>query len=146
MEKSSAPAPAPAPATPSHPQAPPPIYEQQSTKMASPPQPIPMHPGPLGPQSAYHQAFQTATPLMALNRGPAPADCPACGCRSMTTVQFETGNTTHVWALALCIFTCLGCIPYCMNSLKDVEHRCGNCGVLLATWHRGGGTEVHCHV
>jgi lipopolysaccharide-induced tumor necrosis factor-alpha factor len=32
-----------------------------------------------------------------------------------------------------------------MNSLKDVQHKCGRCGVLLATWHRSGTTEVHIH-
>jgi hypothetical protein len=32
-----------------------------------------------------------------------------------------------------------------MNSLKDVQHKCGRGGVLLATWHRSGTTEVHIH-
>ncbi|KAF2501065.1 hypothetical protein BU16DRAFT_190012 [Lophium mytilinum] len=52
-------------------------------------------------------------------------------------------ENTHAWALGLCCLVCLGCIPYLMNSLKDVQHKCGRCGVLLATWHRGGTTEVH---
>jgi len=30
-----------------------------------------------------------------------------------------------------------------MESLKDVVHRCGRCGVALATWHRSGWLEVH---
>jgi hypothetical protein len=24
-----------------------------------------------------------------------------------------------------------------------VNHNCGRCGVLLATWHRSGHTQVH---
>ncbi|OCK86319.1 hypothetical protein K432DRAFT_376825 [Lepidopterella palustris CBS 459.81] len=89
--------------------------------------------------------YQNATPVASLGRGPAPVDCPACGQRAMTNVAFETGNTTHGWAAVLCLFACLGCIPYLMNSLKDVQHKCGRCGVLLATWHRSGTTEVHLH-
>ncbi|KAF2813874.1 uncharacterized protein BDZ99DRAFT_553885 [Mytilinidion resinicola] len=89
--------------------------------------------------------YQSATPIANLGRGPAPADCPACGQRAMTSVSYEVGNTTHAWALGLCCIVCLGCIPYVMNSLKDVQHKCGRCGVLLATWHRSGTTEVHIH-
>ncbi|OAL00771.1 hypothetical protein IQ06DRAFT_326391 [Phaeosphaeriaceae sp. SRC1lsM3a] len=106
-----------------------------------------MHPQQPGmpPQQPSGQQYQSATPIANLNRGPAPADCPACGQRSMTNTAFETGNTTHAWALGLCCLCCLGCIPYVMNSLKDVQHKCGRCGVLLATWHRSGTTEVHIH-
>ncbi|KAJ4349793.1 uncharacterized protein N0V89_008411 [Didymosphaeria variabile] len=54
----------------------------------------PQNPG-MPPQQQSGTVYQTATPLMNLNRSPAPADCPACGQRSMTTTQFETGNTTQ---------------------------------------------------
>ncbi|KAH7139359.1 LITAF-like zinc ribbon domain-containing protein [Dendryphion nanum] len=108
------------------------------------PQPQPQNPG-MPPQQQSGTVYQNATPIPSLNRGPAPADCPACGQRSMTTVAYEVGNTTHAWALGLCCLVCLGCIPYVMNSLKDVQHKCGRCGVLLATWHRSGTTEVHIH-
>jgi len=97
------------------------------------------------PQQQPGTQYQNATPISNLQRGPAPADCPACGQRALTNVAFETGNTTHAWAFGLCCLCCLGCIPYVMNSLKDVQHKCGRCGVLLATWHRSGSTEVHIH-
>ncbi|KAF3007431.1 hypothetical protein E8E13_003428 [Curvularia kusanoi] len=97
------------------------------------------------PQQPSGPVYQNATPIASLGRGPAPADCPACGQRSMTSTAFETGNTTHAWAAALFCLTCLCCIPYMMNSFKDVTHKCGRCGVLLATWHRSGTTEVHIH-
>jgi lipopolysaccharide-induced tumor necrosis factor-alpha factor len=97
------------------------------------------------PQQQTGTVYQNATPIANLGRGPAPADCPACGQRAMTNVAFETGNTTHLWGIVCCCFACLGCIPYVMNSLKDVQHKCGRCGVLLATWHRSGTTEVHIH-
>jgi len=102
------------------------------------------HPG-MPPQQQSGTVYQNVTPIAALNRAPAPADCPACGQRSLTSVAYETGNTVHAWALGLCCLACLGCIPYLMTSLKDVQHKCGRCGVLLATWHRSGTTEVHIH-
>ncbi|KAJ4305122.1 hypothetical protein N0V90_000652 [Kalmusia sp. IMI 367209] len=104
----------------------------------------PQNPG-MPPQQQSGNVYQNATPIANLNRSPAPADCPACGQRSMTNVAYETGNTTHAWALALCCLACLGCIPYMMSSMKDVQHKCGRCGVLLATWHRSGTTEQHIH-
>ncbi|KAF2262661.1 hypothetical protein CC78DRAFT_314208 [Lojkania enalia] len=97
------------------------------------------------PQQSGGHAYQNVTPLGGLNRSPAPVDCPACGQRALTTTHLETGNTTHAWALIVCCLTCLGCIPYLMSSLKDVQHRCSKCGVLLATWHRSGSANVHIH-
>jgi lipopolysaccharide-induced tumor necrosis factor-alpha factor len=114
---------------------------QQATYAQPHPQPEPGMP----PQQMAGTQYQTATPLANLQRGPAPADCPACGQRALTNTSFETGNTTHAWAFGLCCLCCLGCIPYLMSSMKDVQHKCGKCGVLLATWHRSGSTEVHIH-
>ncbi|KAH7078067.1 LITAF-like zinc ribbon domain-containing protein [Paraphoma chrysanthemicola] len=116
----------------------------QATGQVQQPGMPPQQPG-MPPQQQSGTVYQNATPIASLGRGPAPADCPACGQRAMTNVAFETGNTTHAWAAGLCCFCCLGCIPYVMNSLKDVQHKCGRCGVLLATWHRSGTTEVHIH-
>lgn len=137
-----------------------PQYQQGQPQVQyaqSPPPQQGAYAAPQQPQQAFapaqgmpsHQqsgtVYQNATPIASLGRGPAPADCPACGQRAMTNVSYEIGNTTHAWALGLCCLVCLGCIPYVMNSLKDVAHKCGRCGVLLATWHRSGTTEVHIH-
>ncbi|KAF3037376.1 hypothetical protein E8E12_007336 [Didymella heteroderae] len=141
---------------PQQPQSPPPMHAQPQLpppQHAQPAQPYEtqqkaygtgQQPG-MPPQQQSGPVYQNATPIASLGRGPAPADCPACGQRSMTNCAFETGNMTHAWALGLCCLCCLGCIPYVMNSLKDVTHKCGRCGVLLATWHRSGTTEVHIH-
>ncbi|KAF5703521.1 lipopolysaccharide-induced transcription factor regulating tumor necrosis factor [Fusarium mundagurra] len=86
--------------------------------------------------------YKTAAPIAALGRSPAPVDCPSCGQRGLTATSFSVGNTTHGWAAVLCFLLCLGCIPYLMNDAKDVEHKCGQCGVTLATWHRSGTTEI----
>jgi len=47
-----------------------------------------------------------------------------------------------LWALGLCLCVLLPCIPYLMDSTKDVNHHCGHCGVQLATWYRSGNVQV----
>ncbi|KAK3936405.1 LITAF-like zinc ribbon domain-containing protein [Diplogelasinospora grovesii] len=94
---------------------------------------------PVGGQPVYAMA----TPIAALNMGPAPVDCPACRQRAITTCTFVSGGTTHAWAALMCFFFCAGCIPYLMTGSKDVQHRCSRCQALLATWHRSGHTLVH---
>ncbi|KAL2040006.1 hypothetical protein N7G274_007409 [Stereocaulon virgatum] len=101
-------------------------------------------------QQAPMQQMQTsqytqAKPLHSLGEAAAPVDCPVCRQRALTRIENVSGNTTHMWALVLCACLCLGCIPYLITSLKDIEHKCGNCGVLLATWKRSGRTVVHQH-
>ncbi|KKY25982.1 putative lipopolysaccharide-induced transcription factor regulating tumor necrosis factor [Diplodia seriata] len=100
---------------------------------------------PQQPQAPGSQQYRTATPIANLARSPAPVDCPACAHRALTVTNYQTGNTTHAWAFGVCICLCLGCIPYLISGTKDVQHKCGKCGVLLATWHRSGSTEVHMH-
>ncbi|MCJ1387094.1 hypothetical protein MMC17_010223 [Xylographa soralifera] len=50
--------------------------------------------GMMMPQQHQQPQYQTATPLASLGPGPTPVDCPACGTRAMTRVQYESGNTT----------------------------------------------------
>ncbi|RAK75798.1 LITAF-like zinc ribbon domain-containing protein [Aspergillus fijiensis CBS 313.89] len=127
---------------------PPPAYAQPPMETITPP-PQPHEPSSqnfyAGTQTHHTSGYNNATPLHALQRGPAPVDCPSCGSREMTRVVAEAGNTTHAWAAVTCICCCLGCIPYLMSSLKDVHHYCGKCGALLATWHNSGRTDVHQH-
>jgi len=112
---------------------------------------IPQNPNqtPNIPQQSYQQAqsskpnvYQNAVPLGALQQGPAPVDCPMCGVRELTRTEFVSGGTTHGVAALLCLCFCLGCIPYLATWFKDVEHKCGHCGTLLAVWKRSGRTEV----
>lgn len=70
-------------------------YDQHQQQKAYPgPHQQQQQPG-MPPQQPSGPVYQNATPLANLNRGPAPADCPACGQRSMTNCDFETGNTTQ---------------------------------------------------
>ena len=44
-----------------------------------------------------------------------------------------------IWGFICFITVCCCCIPYLIDATKDVEHKCGHCGVMLAVWHRGSG-------
>ncbi|KAJ8058159.1 hypothetical protein OCU04_013013 [Sclerotinia nivalis] len=97
------------------------------------------------PQANINQGknnYATAMPIRSLQVGPSPVDCPVCGVREVTSVEHHSGMTTHLIAILCCAVTCLGCIPYLVSGLKDVEHKCGHCGALLAVWHRSGRIEV----
>ncbi|APA10071.1 hypothetical protein sscle_05g048410 [Sclerotinia sclerotiorum 1980 UF-70] len=97
------------------------------------------------PQANINQGknnYATAMPIRSLQTGPTPVDCPICGVREVTSVEHHSGMTTHLIAILCCAVTCLGCIPYLVSGLKDVEHKCGHCGALLAVWHRSGRLEV----
>ncbi|CAG7938325.1 unnamed protein product [Penicillium nalgiovense] len=103
--------------------------------------------GPGQPQqfytpSGHPSGYAAAIPLHCVQSAPCPVDCPVCGQREMTSVQSVSGGTTHGWAAVLCFCCCLGCIPYLMSSLKDVEHSCGKCGAKLAKWHNSGRVNV----
>ncbi|KAL4754347.1 LITAF-like zinc ribbon domain-containing protein [Aspergillus terricola var. indicus] len=100
-----------------------------------PPQTYP----PAQPQSQYPTAF----PLHALQRTPQVVDCPACSQREMTRTEAVNGNSTHAWAAVLCCCACIGCIPYFVAAFKNVDHHCGKCGQLLATYHGSGHVVVH---
>ncbi|TVY51926.1 Lipopolysaccharide-induced tumor necrosis factor-alpha factor-like protein, partial [Lachnellula suecica] len=92
------------------------------------------------------RTYQNATPLASLGRSPAPVDCPTCGNRAMTRITHIVGGYTHAWAAGLCLLTGFFCfLPYLMDGFKNIDHNCGSCGVLLATWHKNGGVEVHQH-
>ncbi|KAF4618361.1 hypothetical protein G7Y89_g14942 [Cudoniella acicularis] len=95
-----------------------PQFQQQQPQPQ--PQPQPSVPAP--------SQYLTATPLASLQQSPTPVDCPICRVRQMTRTEFVTGGTTHI-----------------ASWFKDVEHKCGNCGALLAVYHRSGSTEVTAH-
>jgi len=111
-------------------------------------QQMPMHQNtmPMQQPMQTQSTYQTAVPLGNLQEAAAPVDCPVCRQRALTRTEYVAGNTTHAWGAVICLVFCLGCIPYLMTGLKDVNHKCGHCGVLLATWKRSGRTMVHQHM
>ncbi|TVY39417.1 Lipopolysaccharide-induced tumor necrosis factor-alpha factor-like protein [Lachnellula occidentalis] len=120
-------------------------YPQAQTQQVHPQHPQqPQHPQVQG--QAPGRTYQNVTPLPSLGRSPAPVDCPACGQRSMTRITYVAGGYTHAWAAGLCVFTWFFCfVPYLIDGMKNVDHHCGNCGVMLATWHKSGTVDIHQH-
>jgi lipopolysaccharide-induced tumor necrosis factor-alpha factor len=135
----------------------PPQYDNRdfSSPLAQPPlinnptNPPPTHQpqgqkdGVFPPAQQQQQNYQSM-PIQNLQSQSAPVVCPSCGVRAMTVTKAESGGMTHAIAAGVCFFACLGCIPYCISSLKDVHHQCGNCNMPLADYHRSGRTEVRC--
>ncbi|KAH6884829.1 LITAF-like zinc ribbon domain-containing protein [Thelonectria olida] len=132
----------------------PPLGEQGSLRGGLPPhQDVPPHHSQ-GVQPQQKQQFNNnnnnyapqmnmgCVPLQMLQSQSAPVLCPSCGRRNMTVTTPESGGFTHGIAALACFVACLGCIPYCITSLKDVHHKCANCGIPLAHFHRSGRTEV----
>ncbi|KAK7421495.1 hypothetical protein QQX98_002194 [Neonectria punicea] len=121
----------------------PPKYEQAPfTPVSGSPPDVPrdIHHEP--PHGVVPQDNLACAPIQMLQSQSAPVLCPSCGMRNMTVVTSEAGGFLHGVAALVCLVSCLGCIPYCIRSLKDVHHKCGNCGIPLATFHRSGRTEV----
>lgn len=57
-------------------------------------------------------------------------------------IEDEDADWSSGWAAVLCLCACIGCLPYMMSSLKDVNHYCAKCNALLATWHNSGRVEI----
>lgn len=74
-------------------------YSTQQLPQQYPPQTIPMQ--QQQPQQYIQQQYQQGqqflqvTPIQALSRASAPVDCPICGQRKLTSVQYEIGGTTQ---------------------------------------------------
>ncbi|XP_062264106.1 lipopolysaccharide-induced tumor necrosis factor-alpha factor homolog [Platichthys flesus] len=60
----------------------------------------------------------------ALQDTPGQMLCPNCYQTVVTTTKHKAGHLT--WAVC-CGLTIFGCIPFCIDSCKDVEHRCPSC-------------------
>ena len=60
--------------------------------------------------------------------------CQWCGAQEATKVSHNVSLGTHIACVGLCVIGCdLGCclVPYCINSTKQVNHKCGSCGQVV---------------
>ncbi|BFZ16089.1 hypothetical protein BsWGS_19128 [Bradybaena similaris] len=106
----------------------------------------PPQPGPQQPQLAQHTILLQQPPTLVVGRAVLPLTefpmtivCPHCQATVTTMTSYETGTFTWVAAGIMCFFGLwLGCclIPFCVDSAKDVEHRCPNCRNFVGKYCR----------
>ncbi|XP_058818606.1 lipopolysaccharide-induced tumor necrosis factor-alpha factor homolog [Topomyia yanbarensis] len=111
--------------------------QQQSYPYPPPPPPYDananMIPPNLQGQPTYVHTIVTAPQV-----GPDPASisCPSCQKHVITRLDYETSTKTHIMAGLLCLFICWPCfwIPYVIDSCKNANHYCPNCGAYIGTY------------
>lgn len=65
------------------------------------------------------------------------ATCLVCGVTVNTSIKLKVGSLNWVAAGFVCAMGCfLGCclVPFCVDSLKDVEHRCPTCRSVIVLY------------
>ncbi|PVG00169.1 hypothetical protein CPB86DRAFT_872154 [Serendipita vermifera] len=91
-------------------------------------------------QTTEKEKESRVVPIAALDENAGVVKCPKCNQANPTNTRRVIGASNHMWA-GVAFFFGICCIPYMMNRLKNVEHRCSNCDVHLATWYRASGTK-----
>lgn len=115
---------------------------QQSYAHPPPPPPYDANANMIPPH--HHQPHQQQhatyvhTIVTAPQVGPDPASitCPSCQKHIVTRLDYETSTKTHIFAGLLCLFICWPCfwIPYVIDSCKNANHYCPNCGAYIGTY------------
>eukprot|EP00485_Elphidium_margaritaceum_P007899 CAMPEP_0202708554 /NCGR_PEP_ID=MMETSP1385-20130828/20734_1 /ASSEMBLY_ACC=CAM_ASM_000861 /TAXON_ID=933848 /ORGANISM="Elphidium margaritaceum" /LENGTH=179 /DNA_ID=CAMNT_0049367557 /DNA_START=81 /DNA_END=620 /DNA_ORIENTATION=+ len=79
---------------------------------------------------------QQQPPTRITGKDPQQIFCPRCQKVTTTTVSYVPGTATYLSCGGLFLVGCaFGCclIPFCMDGLKDAEHRCGACQTFIDT-------------
>lgn len=105
-----------------------------------PPPPYDANANMLPPSGGHgpHPATYVHTIVTAPQVGPDPASisCPSCQKHVITRLDYETSTKTHIMAGLLCLFICWPCfwIPYVVDTCKNANHYCPNCGAYIGTY------------
>ncbi|XP_063284906.1 lipopolysaccharide-induced tumor necrosis factor-alpha factor [Pelobates fuscus] len=130
------PPPQPYPTQPYPTQPPPPQPGMDAKHMNSAPyivQPVPMQPPPVAVQTVYVQQ-----PIVFHDR-PVQMCCTYCTRMMTTRLSYTSGALAWLSCGGLCLLGCgAGCclIPFCIDSLKDVDHYCSSCNALVGSYKR----------
>ncbi|KAM8824599.1 LITAF domain-containing protein-like isoform 2-T2 [Synchiropus picturatus] len=123
-------------------------YAPQETAPGYPGPPMGAYPPPPGfspghaaqPQMGYQGAPVPPVVVMspALGDVSGQASCPHCHQTVMTVVERKAGLMTWMICGGLTLFGCFlcCCIPFCVDSCKDTEHRCPSCQNIIYVYKR----------
>jgi len=98
-------------------------------------------------QTGYQTGYQTIStqPMpvivaVALTFGELPQvmDCPVCHARIATRTEKVAGNMAYLSCGIMFLFGCWLCcfIPFCVDSMQDIVHRCPNCSSIVGRCQR----------
>lgn len=87
------------------------------------------------PQQVLIQTVQQPA-IPPLGPRPCLVTCPSCRQQQMSNITYENTTKTHLFALALCVvgLCCCSCIPYLVDTCKNVNHYCRNCNAYLGAY------------
>uniref|UniRef100_A0A914QB72 LITAF domain-containing protein n=1 Tax=Panagrolaimus davidi TaxID=227884 RepID=A0A914QB72_9BILA len=99
------------------------------------------------PSSSFHvpppSPIKTKTvfitiPIPELDRKPQRMICPNCRNQIKTKVTYKSSESA--WA-SCCLLACFGCclcclLPFCLDSFKDIEHKCPKCDTYIGKYHK----------
>ena len=81
--------------------------------------------------TTFYPTVLTIQQLLFFGTGPQMAHCPQCHVDVVTKVDHRNGIRT--WLCCL-VWSPLCCIPFCIDSCKDVYHKCPMCGQILGVF------------
>ncbi|KAJ3320225.1 hypothetical protein HDV06_005469 [Boothiomyces sp. JEL0866] len=107
----------------------PPTYPTQQPPMPQ----VPVDGSNVGPQ-VYQQA--PAQPQMVVTQvfteNPQPISCPNCKAQGISVTDKSNGAAVWISACVVClVFWPCAWIPCVIDTCKDTNHRCSNCGMVV---------------
>ncbi len=72
-------------------------------------------------------------PPRAYGRTPMRIKCPNCSQKVTTDIEKKTSSKQWMFCCLLGMFTSCCCLPFCIDSCWNIEHKCPNCQNVAGT-------------